>query len=865
MSPENNKKGGLAEIAVDAPITGTLTYRLPPEMDKKAAAGQRVLVPLGNRRVTGYIMSFPEKPPVSEKQLRDVISIIDPEPLLSGKQLDLFKWAARYYFAPIGEVIKTSLPAGINVASKRTARLTETGRKELMKNDDAPAEGLSSTDHVLLETLREKGPAAVTRLCSRKGISESRLEKLAKKGMIELSQELPGPRVKEKTERLLTLCRDPSPEELAGLERRAPQQARLIKELSDREAVPFSELRKSYKDPARLAGKLASAGLVKETETMVSRDPFSLELPLEPPPEKLMPEQEEAVERMSSAMDDRGFRVFLLRGVTGSGKTEVYLQLIRKALDNHQGAIMMVPEIALTPQLLARFRQRFDPSLLAVLHSGLSPGERYDQWRRIKKGEARVVIGARSAVFAPLPDTGIIVVDEEHEGAYKQDHGFMYQGRDLAIMRAKKEGAVVVLGSATPSLESACRCDEGGYVPLTLTKRVVGRPLPEIELIDLRKEKRDKGDAEEEDPVADLVKDRDRMFAEDLVSDRLREELESALSRGEQSILFINRRGIFSFMICFDCGRRFICENCEVSLTYHRSSTSKAVDNFYGEPAEGGYLLCHYCGYHTPVPEVCPHCRGVRIRPFGAGTEQLEEAVVALFPQARVKRVDSDAMGSRESYFRLIDQVCRHEIDILVGTQMLAKGHDLPGVTLVGVLMADNSLNMPDFRASERTFQMLTQVAGRAGRGDAPGKVIIQTFQPEHYAIRLALEGDYESFYKEEAERRKALWYPPFARLVNMRFSGLDRDAVRATAMLAGRTAKQISRNKAYQGKVRILGPASAPIARIKGKSRWMLLIKADTPGTLTAFCEHLGRLMAKKEKPKGVTMEIDRDPVSMM
>ncbi len=865
MNRENDKELLLAEIAVDAPLNHTLTYRVPSAIKKQVAAGQRVLVPLGKRKVTGYTVSFPAKTSVPEEELRDVIEIIDPEPLFNEKQLDLFKWAARYYFAPLSEVMKSSMPAGINVASKKTARLTEAGRAELQKQKETATIDSKSPEFILLETLKHKGATAVTKLCSKAGTSEQRMEKLEAKGLVQISQEIPGPKVKEKTERLVKLCREPSADELARLERRAPQQARLIKDLTGRDAVSFTELKKGYKDPFTLARKLAFAGLVEETEIVVSRDPFSMELPLEAPPEKLMPEQKEALEQMSSALDKDEFRVFLLHGVTGSGKTEVYLKLIQRALQKDKGAIMLVPEIALTPQLLARFRQRFDADLLAVLHSGLSPGERYDQWLRIRKGEARVVIGARSAVFAPLPELGIMVVDEEHEGAYKQDHGFMYQGRDLAIMRSKMEGAMVVLGSATPSLESARRSREGGYTPLALTKRVSGRPLPELEVVDLRQGKAAKRHPRDESPVADLVKDRDRLFASDLVSGRLRSELEAALSRSEQSILFINRRGIFSFMICFDCGERFTCPNCAVSLTFHRSATSSTVDEFYGEPSEDGYLLCHYCGYHQPVPEVCPHCRGVRIRPFGAGTEQMEEAVAELFPKARVSRVDSDAMSGRESYFQLIDKVCRHETDILVGTQMLAKGHDLPGVTLVGVLMADSTLNMPDFRAAERTFQMLTQVAGRAGRGDAPGKVIIQTFQPEHYSIRLALEGDYEAFYHEEAERRRALWYPPFARTANLRFSGLDARAVKTTAMLAGRTAKQIARNKAFREKVRILGAASAPISRIRGKTRWMMLIKADTPQTLTAFCENLCSKLAKKPKPKTVTMEIDRDPVSMM
>jgi len=863
------KPAGLVEVAVDAPLNKPLVYLLPDELKDCAKPGMRVIVPLARRKVTGYIVGFPDQTSLDRASLRKVQEVVDQSPLMDPSMLELLKWAAGYYHAPLAEVIKTALPAGINVSSKRSLTITERGRSAAC-GEGADSLGLTERDLAALELLFKEGKAAVSAGAGKKkkaAVSAGTAKKLASLGLAVMDDEIGRPRVAEKSLTVIEPLASTGEEDLGKLERKAPRQAMMLKRLLQQGPLPLSELRPEFKDPARLARSLEKAGLVKRTGRRQVRDPFTMDIATGPPPEKLMPEQEQAIKEVEKAVEAGVFKSFLLRGVTGSGKTEVYIRAINKAFEAGRGAIMLVPEIALTPQLVTRLRQRFPPYVLAVLHSGLSPGERYDEWWRIKRGQARIVAGARSAVFAPVRGLGLIVVDEEQDSAYKQDHGFMYNARDLALMRAREAGAPALLGSATPSMETENRASgEKGCRLLTLSCRVDHRPLPEIEVVDMRLVQPGKrASLERESPVAERIKERDRLTGELLISSRMREALEDSLSRNEQAIMFINRRGSASFMLCFDCGLRFTCPNCEVGLVHHRRPTAQKVDQFYGEPAAGGYMLCHYCGFHAEVPEVCPRCRGVRLRAFGSGTEEVEDCLARLFPGARLLRMDSDAMAGRESWHRCLDRILRREVDIIVGTQMVAKGHDLPGVTLAGVLLADMSLNMPDFRASERTFQMLTQVAGRTGRGDAPGKVIVQTFQPEHYAIRMAVEQNYEGFVREELRVREALWYPPFSRLANFRVQARDEKIARKAAQELGRAARRSAGSKAFSGKVRVLGPAPAPIPRIRGKSRWMLLVKADSPRTMGAFKDRLMESINKKKPPPGVTVELDRDPLALL
>jgi primosomal protein N' (replication factor Y) len=876
-----DKRPRLVEVAVDAPLPSPLTYLLPDPMAEEAQTGVRVIVPLGRRKVTGYIIGFPESSDLTKESLKQVISVIDREPLFNPPMLKLFQWAAGYYLAPLAEIIKTALPAGINVASRRLIRITETGNHLIQSINAGQKAGTSNNQELSPQELellsffagKQEIEAHKINAAAGKKISQKAIKSLVRHGLLAEEIALSRPQVREKTERALAIERAPSPEEMERLRRRAPEQARLLMELAQAGHVSIRELRTRYRDPARLGKALSRAGHVKLAEHRVSREPFSMALPTEPPPRKLMPEQASAVKNITKALEGREFQVFMLQGVTGSGKTEVYLRVIEKAVADLRGAIILVPEIALTPQLISRVRQRFADETLAVLHSGLSPGERFDQWRRIKKGEARIAVGARSALFAPVQDLGVIVVDEEQDPAYKQDHGFMYNGRDLAVMRGKEEGAVVVLGSATPSLESSYRSrQEDGYTLLNLPSRVDRRVMPKVELVDLRSPETDKQKKRENENSDDektslfsSIRDRDRLAADELLSGTLREAISETLGHNEQVILFLNRRGVASFLICFDCGNRFVCPNCEVSAVHHRGRAAGKAEGLSGEPVSAGRLLCHYCGHHQPVPEVCPRCRGIRVFPFGVGTEQVEEVVSDAFPGARVMRMDSDIMTGRESYFRCLDRISRREVDIVVGTQMVAKGHDLPGVTLVGVLLADISLNLPDFRAAERTFQMLTQVAGRAGRGDAPGRVIVQTFQPDHYAVRLAVDQDFDKFYERELESRKALFYPPIARLANVRMHGVSAEAVREAAAQMGRTARRRANTKAFRDRVKILGPAVAPIAKIRGRTRWMMIIKAESPQVMSGFLGSLRASLDKRKIARGVKIEIDRDPISLL
>jgi primosomal protein N' (replication factor Y) len=863
----------LVEVAADAPLSYTLTYVLPERLYGRAEIGKRLLVPLGGRRVTGYLVGLePKGPPPAG--LKEVIEVLDAEPLFSPELLALFRFASRYYLCPLAEVIKTALPPGINVSTRRVLQLTADGRLALAETQAAGATAaagsgraaLAADEVALLARLEEEGGIEAARVLKLRSPKATRamVGRLLRRGLLETTLTAPGPRVKPRTEHGITRPRELTAEERARLQKRAPIQHRLWEELRECGTLAASELRDRYRDPGRLMRALVAAGIAEAVAVPVERDPFALALPAPPAPERLMPEQEEAVTAIAAAVAARSFSPFLLEGVTGSGKTEVYLRVIQAALALDLGAIVLAPEIALTPQLVSRFRSRFPDEKIAVLHSGLGPGERHDQWWLIRRGAARIVIGARSAVFSPVSRLGVIVVDEEQDPAYKQDHGFMYNGRDLALKRGQEEKATVVLGSATPSLESALHGRRGEFQRRTLRQRVDGRPLATVEVVDLRAEAAEADRRDRHLALAEKVRERDRLVAERLFSPILMAELKQTLQRKEQAIIFLNRRGASSFLLCFDCGRRFTCPNCDVSLVHHRAP-SRAADRSHGEPAAGGYLLCHYCGYHTPEPDLCPTCRGVRVFPFGAGTEQIEKELAARFPGARLLRLDSDSMTGRESWFRCLDRAHRREVDILVGTQMVAKGHDLPGVTLVGVLLADLSLELPDFRAAERTFQLLTQVAGRAGRGDAPGKVIVQTFRPEHYAVKLAVAQDFEGFYAEETRRREALKFPPFARLANLRLAGLDPAKVKEAAIKLGRAARRQARLKSFAGRVTILGPVPAPIGKLRGKYRYLMLVKAETPTEMSAFLAELSAAAGDKAALGPVELEIDRDPVNMM
>ncbi len=598
---------------------------------------------------------------------------------------------------------------------------------------------------------------------------------------------------------------------------RGPKQSELLSLLLDRHVISFDEL------GAYSSGTI-KALVVRRTAEIVEKE---LEQEPEQPaffPDRapaLMPEQGEAVRMIGEAAAAGMFEVFLLHGVTGSGKTEVYLHCIAALAGTGKGAIVLVPEIALTPQLLGRFRRRFG-SRVAVLHSGLTDRERADEYRRIGAGLVDVAIGARSAVFAPFPKLGLVVVDEEHENSYKQDDGLRYHARDVAVMRAKFQGAVCILGSATPSLESYYNARAGKYRYQPIANRVDHRPMPGVSIIDVR------------------TRPKDAVYAPALVA-----AVQQRLEKKEQSLLLLNRRGFSSVLICGDCGKSVQCPSCSVSLTFHKSE---------------GKLKCHYCDFRTGLPDICPVCGGVNVKPLGTGTQKVEEEVAALFPGARIARMDSDNTRGRDAHDRLLGKVDRGEVDILLGTQMIAKGHDFPAVTLVGAVDADVGLNLPDFRSAEKTFQLITQAAGRAGRGEAAGEVIIQTMNPGHYSLRHSMTHDYDGFYREEIAYRTELGYPPVRRVVKIEVkSGQEKMAADAA-----KTAKDRIRFLLKGKETTLLGPAPSPIARVRGKYRFQMLLLSSQRATLRMLAVE-ARKAVEEKYGRTVQVIVDVDPVNLM
>lgn len=588
---------------------------------------------------------------------------------------------------------------------------------------------------------------------------------------------------------------------------------------------------------------LVERGLALFVQEPVNRDPFTGWHAPEPQRYTLTPAQADAVGQLRQAADnllsdsEAPPVPFLLRGVTGSGKTLVYIELLRHVvLEQKRGAIVLVPEIALTPQTVSRFRSHFGDTV-AVLHSALSEGERYDAWRALFDGRKRIAIGARSAIFAPIPDLGAIVVDEEHESSYKQSEAPRYHARELAIVRSRIDGAVCLLGSATPSLESWHNTQTGKARLIELPERVEGRPLPPVEIVDLRTLPR----------ASASPNDRERSGLP-ILSDRLRTGIQERIARGEQTILLLNRRGYASFVQCRSCGGVTQCRQCNVSLTYHRGRRR---------------LVCHYCFHEEPAPVTCGECKSADLSFRGVGTEQVEREVVEAFPGARIVRMDVDTTSAKWAHHEILSRVERGEVDILLGTQMIAKGLDFPGVTLVGVINADVAMNLPDFRASERTFQLLTQVAGRAGRGPRGGEVIVQTSLPGHYAVRSAVQHDFEAFAQRELDERGSPRYPPFFRLANILISGIDQVAVQeATEKVAAWT---IDRINSSQAAVELTGPAPCPIDRIRGRWRWHFLLRSTSAAALGLVCRHIALQYELKPGRADLRLILDRDPVSLL
>ena len=825
------------EVAVAAPLFDTLTYSQPVGVTDSLPVGIRVLVPLGNRLVTGYLLG----PAATDNEnptfkVKAIVDLLDPDPLFPEELVPFFRWIADYYHYPLGEVIRTGLPGGLIVRSGREIILTESGRQHL------PDVLLTVKKQAAwMQRLLDKGrllPGTVNSIW-RKVAMQRLLRKWEKAGWLEIREVIVEPGVKAKTMTMVSLSsalqeqladyQTKNDEQPPGLSDELKKTERKTLELffnhcAGRPVLPRPELTRRYSGAGKALHALADRGLVTMEEQRSYRDPFGNVPPFFAPPANLTPEQESVLVDLIEAVDKQLFQPFLLFGVTGCGKTEVYLRATERCLELGKTVLILVPEIALASQVEAHFYSRFGDTL-AVLHSGLTSGERFDQWQQVLKKKARIVIGARSAVFAPLTDLGLVIVDEEHEPAYKQDDGLRYNGRDIAVLRARFADCPVLLGSATPSVISFHHAATGKYQLLTMRKRVLDQAMPEVEIVDLGGKKRTRPD----------------LFFSDQLTAALHENMEKRL----QSLLFVNRRGYAAFMLCRDCGHIIECRHCKVSLTHHLKSNR---------------LTCHYCGYSIAPNIVCPECHSNSVVGLGIGSERIEAEVRQLIPHARIARLDSDTTTNRKKYMAILQQVRNHDVDILIGTQMVAKGLHFPKMTLVGVVWADSGLGMPDYKASERAFQLMAQVTGRAGRGEHAGRVIIQTHQPDHYAIEFARCHDYEKLYEQEINLRTALCYPPFSRLVNIRFSGESEERVAAAA---NKVAAYL-RTATGPANIVILGPAPAPLSRIKNRFRWQLLIKSREFKKMHALCN---QLLAEKQHvcSADVRMGLDIDPENMM
>lgn len=831
------------EVAVAAPLFHTLSYSFDPEMDGDPV-GRRVLVRMGAQQVTGYVLGLLPEEDVSYRIL-PVIRFLDDKLLFPENLVPFFRWIADYYHFPIGEVVKTALPGGLTLRNRNILRLTDEGVKAL---GSWPVTDTPEPDWfaALLEK-QELNP-----VLTKKVSTDSGWKKLIKEwkddGLVETIKVLDKSRISEKLELCYILqthidlpeslegdegkraLKEAARQEIDGKPLRLPLVKTLVimKRLSreqGQEAVSAKDVRKLYSGASKALKELEKRNLIRAEKRRIYRNPFGETLTHFPKPENLSEEQEEVLGKIIPALQEQTFTPFLLHGVTGCGKTEVYLRAAEHALQQGRDVLILVPEIALATQLEAHFVSRFG-DLVVLLHSGLSPGERFDQWSLAASGQGKIVIGARSAIFAPLNNPGLIVVDEEHDSAYKQEDGLRYHGRDLAILRARYNDAVVILGSGTPTITSFASSRNGKFQLLTMSKRVENRPLPDVSIVDLReKSEKKRGEA---------------------IGLKLGKELAANLEQKKQSILLLNRRGFSSIYLCRDCGEPVRCLHCHVSLTYHKKRAK---------------LVCHYCGYSLMENVVCGSCRSTDLTPVGFGTERIETEIREKFPDASVARIDSDTAADRRKFLTLLKKMHQQEIDILIGTQMIAKGHDFPHVTLVGVIWADGGLSMPDYRGAERTYQLLSQVTGRAGRGESPGRVIIQTLRPEHYAIQLARAHDYSQLFDKEMEIRKNPMFPPYLRMINLKISGSSEGQVQETA---AQVAKLCRTCCSQANKIEILGPAPAPIDRIRDRFRWQVLLKGTESVLLHEVC---GKLLDKQSMlAKGdIRIAIDVDPESMM
>jgi primosomal protein N' (replication factor Y) len=798
------------DVSLPVPLARSFTYSLPETLRHRAVPGCRIIVPFGSRKLTGMILKAHNQPP--EMETREALRLLDEEPVLDAKLLALGRWVAEYYCAPLGEVLRGMAPLAGEVRQSKFWALTDQGHDVVRQlligetgNDPAVELLRALEQRPLSETTLERKCAGARKL----------LKTLERKGLLVQEQSIAG--------------RDPL--RAPAIRMRAEfngrhEQLKLTR--VQRELIAYLELHPGSHNLVDLSvavkgASVAARALARRNLIELKPEPLAIDAAWAQPRHALNPAQQAAVDAICAVLAERRFQTFLLHGVTGSGKTEVYLNAIEAALAAGRGVLMLVPEIGLTPAMAGQFHARFGDRV-AILHSAFNDSERAAQWRRLRTGEAMVAVGTRSAVFAPVKNLGLIVVDEEHDGSYKQEETPRYNGRDVAILRGREERACVVLGSATPSLESRYNVERGKSRLLELPERVGERPMPRVELIDMREEFLDT-----------------RVNA--LFSRRLVEAVQAKIEAGEQVMLLMNRRGFSSAVACRSCGERIQCVNCAVPMTWHKRDNR---------------LLCHYCNYAARVPARCPKCDSEHIHFLGSGSERVEEELHRHFSAARIARLDRDTVTGKHKYEEILSGFREGNFDILVGTQMIAKGHDIPNVTLVGVVNADIGLGVPDFRAAERTFQLLTQVAGRAGRHLLPGTVLVQTYNPDHYSIRCAAEQDFAKFYKKELEFRRLMRYPPFSALANVLVRAeKQEDALRMSGVLAELLKEP------GQG-LKALGPAEAPVPRLKNEFRYQMLIKARSRPDLNTTLQRLQQ-HALDEKWPATALVVDVDPLNLL
>ncbi|WLV25714.1 primosomal protein N' [Aciduricibacillus chroicocephali] len=799
----------IANVIVDVPsssINQTFDYLVPERFEEVIEPGMRVLVPFGPRKIMGFVAGISENS--EHEKLRSIIECLDIIPALTKELLEVGKWLAEETLCLYITAFQAMLPQALKSKYKKEyIRVSDHLETELERQ-------FAGRDILTEEDLGEaQGDLAA-------------LQRAIRRGDVEINYIVKSRITKKQVtmvERVAELYK--LEEAVADLTKQAVKQKEMLEYFLENDVpVVQSDLLKKLDTTSGTVKTLVDKGLLRRFKKEVLRNPYDDEAFARTVPHELNDQQKKAIEPINSAVDQNLHDIILLHGITGSGKTEVYLQAIEKVLAKGEEAIVLVPEISLTPQMVNRFKGRFGHRV-AVMHSALSAGEKYDEWRKIQRKDVQVVVGARSAVFAPFENLGIIIMDEEHETTYKQEDQPRYHARDVAIHRANNHSCPVVLGSATPTLESYARAKKGVYKLAELTERTNGKPLPDVEIVDMREE---------------LHAGNRTMF-----SRKLKEKMDERISKGEQIVLLLNRRGYSTFVMCRDCGHVKECPHCDIALTYHKNSHQ---------------LKCHYCSYEEPMPLVCPECDSDAIRYFGTGTQRVEEALTQLMPEARIIRMDVDTTRKKGAHERLLNQFAEGGADILLGTQMIAKGLDFENVTLVGVLTADSMLHLPDFRSSERTFQLLTQVSGRAGRHELPGEVIVQTYTPDHYSVELASVYDFHGFFNREMRMRKTFHYPPYVFLALMTVSHENK-------IVAMQTARQIvqSLSGAGEGELIVLGPTPSPVPRVKDRYRFQCMVKYKNRSIARGLIEKAIREHDEKVKKDNLQIKIDLDPYNMM